>query len=81
MAYGPGYESPSEKHSPSEEGQKEPFRELSIDQDRAVDDPNRLADPTDVHHSLHRGLSARQVSMIAIGMWFNHAGAQQQVRG
>lgn len=26
-----------------------------------------LSDPNDVHHSLHRGLSARQVSMIAIG--------------
>lgn len=63
-----GFGTDSEKHSPSEEGQKEPFRELSIDQDRPVDDPNRLADPTDAHHSLHRGLSARQVSMIAIGM-------------
>ena len=59
---------PSEKHSPSEEGQKEPF-ENHVYQDKPVDDPNRLADPTDVHHSLHRGLSARQVSMIAIGMY------------
>lgn len=65
--YRSGSGSPSEKHSPSEEGQKEPFGELHYEQDRPVDDPNRIADPTDPAHSLHRGLSARQVSMIAIG--------------
>lgn len=67
--YRNGSGSLSEKHSPSEEAQKEPFDDPQYDQDRPVDDPNRLSDPTDVHHSLHRGLSARQVTMIAIGMY------------
>jgi amino acid transporter len=35
--------------------------------DVAVGDQNQLSDPKDVHNSLHRGLQARQVSMIAIG--------------
>ncbi|KAF7294979.1 AA-permease domain-containing protein [Mycena indigotica] len=30
-------------------------------------DPNELNDPTSVDHSLHRGLTARQISMIALG--------------
>ncbi|KAK0250719.1 amino acid transporter [Friedmanniomyces endolithicus] len=32
-----------------------------------VTDAGKLSDPNDRHHSLQRGLSARQVSMIAIG--------------
>lgn len=66
--YRKGSGSPSEKHSPSEEGQRQPFQYQQYDT-HAVDDPNRLSDPTDVHHSLHRGLSARQISMIAIGTY------------
>ena len=62
--YRKGSGSPSEKHSPSEEGQRQPFEFQA-----PVDDPNRLSDPTDVHHSLHRGLSARQITMIAIGTY------------
>ena len=59
----------SEKHSPSEEGQKPPFsKHQQYEDGSAPDDPNRLSDPRDAGHSLHRGLAARQVSMIAIGM-------------
>ncbi|KAK4561380.1 amino acid transporter [Recurvomyces mirabilis] len=32
-----------------------------------ITEAGHLSDPTDKNHSLHRGLSARQVSMIAIG--------------
>lgn len=58
----------SEKHSPSAEAQKDPFAttqhgsgaEAGIGKDG-------LTDPNDVGHSLHRGLQARQITMIAIG--------------
>lgn len=52
----------SQQSSPSEEAQKVPY-EFHAD---AVD-VTGLSDPQDAAHSLHRGLSARQVSMIAIG--------------
>jgi amino acid transporter len=35
--------------------------------DVAVGDQGQLSDPNDANNSLHRGLQARQVSMIAIG--------------
>ena len=57
----------SEKHSPSEEAQKRPYDYQQYDQRDTIDSGGRLSDPTDAQHSLHRGLSARQVSMIAIG--------------
>ena len=61
-----GSGSPSEKHSPFEEAQKQPY---SYDSGREhTTGPSELSDPRDAHHSLHRGLSARQVSMIAIGI-------------
>jgi amino acid transporter len=56
----------SEKDSPSEEAQKEPYAYQQYG-DEAVDNPHHLSDPRDAHHSLHRALSARQVTMIAIG--------------
>jgi len=37
------------------------------------------ADPTDTGHSLHRGLSARQVSMIAIGGAIGYASQQRRL--
>ncbi|EGP88815.1 unnamed protein product [Zymoseptoria tritici ST99CH_3D1] len=39
----------------------------SASPDIAVGDQGQLSDPNDANHSLHRGLQARQVSMIAIG--------------
>ena len=65
---GAGSSSGSEKHSPSAEAQKDPFAttqygggaEAGIGEDG-------LTDPNDAGHSLHRGLSARQITMIAIG--------------
>lgn len=64
--YDNGDGSPSEKHSPSEEGHKPPY---SYEQysDQPITSHHQLSDPRDAHHSLHRGLSARQVTMIAIG--------------
>jgi yeast amino acid transporter len=53
----------SEKDSPSEEAQKEPYAYTGPH----IDNPHHLSDPNDANHSLHRGLSARQVTMIAIG--------------
>lgn len=35
--------------------------------ERPITGPGALTDPTDKNHSLHRGLSARQISMIALG--------------
>lgn len=32
-----------------------------------ISNPDHLENPRDAGHSLHRGLSARQVTMIAIG--------------
>ena len=63
MAYRYDNDSDPEKRSPSDEARKPPLDFYET----APDDPNRLSDPTDAGHSLHRGLAARQVSMIAIG--------------
>lgn len=51
----------AEKQYSSDEGQKVP------DEYQHYGEPNELSDPRDAHHSLHRGLHARQVTMIAIG--------------
>lgn len=73
MAFGVGkkeksadYSSGSEKHSPSEEAQKAPFTTQQYGADAGIG-KDGLTDPNDVGHSLHRGLSARQITMIAIG--------------
>lgn len=58
--------SSDEKHSPSEEAQKEPFATQQYGADAGIG-KDGLTDPNDVGHSLHRGLSARQITMIAIG--------------
>lgn len=51
----------SEKYSPSEE-------EKAYDDGEApIQNPDHLSDPRDANHSLHRGLNARMVTMIAIG--------------
>lgn len=59
--------SPSEKHSPSEEGQRPPFGYPQDGGEGPITAKAQLSDPRDIHHSLHRRLSARQVTMIAIG--------------
>ena len=46
--------------------QKLPYEHGQYDSHGHVD-VTGLSDPLDENHSLHRGLSARQVSMIAIG--------------
>ena len=51
----------SDKDSPSEEEKAYKYGE------EPVHNPDHLSDPRDVNHSLHRGLNARQVTMIAIG--------------
>ena len=50
--------------SPSEE---EAQKEQYAFNDGHIDNPHHLSDPRDANHSLHRSLSARQVTMIAIG--------------
>lgn len=63
-----GYSSSSEKHSPSEEAQKDPFTTQQYGGHRPSGiGPDGLTDPEDAGHSLHRGLQARQITMIAIG--------------
>ncbi|KAK3712271.1 amino acid transporter [Vermiconidia calcicola] len=68
MAYRYNDSDSNEKHSPSEEAQKPPY---SSEYDHGVEiirgRNGSLADPTNVGQSLHRGLSARQITMIAIG--------------
>lgn len=63
---GGDYSSGSEKHSPSEEGQRDPFTNQQYDSNAGIG-KDGLTDPNDAGHSLHRGLSARQITMIAIG--------------
>jgi amino acid permease len=60
------YSSGSEKHSPSEEAQKAPFTTQQYGAEAGIG-KDGLTDPNDAGHSLHRGLSARQITMIAIG--------------
>lgn len=57
--------SDSEKHNPSVEGQKVPF-EYELEGTTSTN-AGQLSDPTNEHNSLHRGLSARQITMIAMG--------------
>ena len=58
----------SEKHTPSEEGQKVPYEYQQYDAHHApVTAANHLSDPTHPEESLKRGLSARQITMIAMG--------------
>lgn len=59
--------SSDEKRSPHEEGQKDPFTTTQRYGAEAGVGKDGLTDPNDVGHSLHRGLSARQITMIAIG--------------
>lgn len=61
MAQYRGYDD-SEKQYSSDEAHKHPN-----EYDTVYTEPQSLSDPRDVNHSLHRGLSARQVTMIAIG--------------
>ena len=68
MGFGTGkknadYPSSDEKHSPSEEAQRYPFTTVG----GHAAGPDGLSDPDDAGHSLHRGLQARQITMIAIG--------------
>ena len=62
--YRNGDGSPDEKHSSSEEARRPPY-EYQPNAD--VPGVAELSDPRDIRHSLHRALSARQLSMIAIG--------------
>ncbi|KAF7188789.1 Dicarboxylic amino acid permease [Pseudocercospora fuligena] len=47
--------------------EKLPYEYQQYGAESPVTEVGVLSDPKDSHHSLHRGLSARQVSMIAIG--------------
>ncbi|KAK0364779.1 amino acid transporter [Friedmanniomyces endolithicus] len=50
------------------DGEKAPYEyQQTHSVSSPVTDAGKLSDPNDRHHSLQRGLSARQVSMIAIG--------------
>ncbi|KAK1819066.1 amino acid transporter [Friedmanniomyces endolithicus] len=52
----------------SGDGEKAPYEyQQTHSVSSPVTDAGKLSDPNDRHHSLQRGLSARQVSMIAIG--------------
>jgi amino acid transporter len=54
-------------HSPDPESKKSPYKYQQHDTDAHIVNPQGLSDPNDANHSLHRGLSSRQISMIAIG--------------
>ena len=54
-----------EKRSPSDEERKPPYGHEQYGAEPHT--VQELSDPRDAHHSLHRRLSARQLSMIAIG--------------
>jgi len=59
--------SPSPPNSEDAEKTHYAYDQYHVDAAAAVGaGVTELSDPTDVNHSLHRGLSARQVSMIAI---------------
>ncbi|KAK0859687.1 amino acid transporter [Friedmanniomyces endolithicus] len=51
----------------SGDAEKTPYEYQQTHSVSSPADAGKLSDPDDRHHSLHRGLSARQVSMIAIG--------------
>ncbi|KAK4542481.1 hypothetical protein LTR36_006733 [Oleoguttula mirabilis] len=50
-----------------DEAEKLPYEYQQYGPQSPITDAGHLSDPTDQSHSLHRGLTARQVSMIAIG--------------
>ena len=60
------YNGSSERESPQLESQKE-YGYQSHEAEDLVHTKGYLSDPRDAHHSLHRRLNARQVTMIAIG--------------
>jgi amino acid transporter len=50
------------------DSEKQPYDHQRYSPDRGpLTNPGGLSDPADEDHSLHRGLSARQISMIALG--------------
>lgn len=51
----------------SQENQKGPYEYEQQYHQPHISNPEGLSDPRDASHSLHRGLNARQVTMIAIG--------------
>jgi yeast amino acid transporter len=51
----------------SQEAQKGPYEYQQQYEQPHISNPDHLSDPRDANHSLHRGLNARQVTMIAIG--------------
>lgn len=63
-AHTTGWDSP-ERGYPSDENGKTPYEYGTNTVDIA--DAQHFSDPNDKSHSLHRGLSSRQISMIAIG--------------
>lgn len=50
-----------------EDEQKKPYAESVSRQPSPLTEEGHLSTPKDGDHSLHRGLSSRQISMIAIG--------------
>ena len=54
-------------YSSSQEAQKGAYDYQQQYEQPHVDNPNHMSDPRDADRSLHRGLNARQVTMIAIG--------------
>jgi len=64
----PGDYDSSERGSPSDEHRKTPYEYQQYGTDTVdVSEAQHYSDPKDKDHSLHRGLSSRQISMIAIG--------------
>jgi yeast amino acid transporter len=61
------YYNGSSEGSPHLESQKNEYDYQQREADDLVHTKQYLSDPRDAHHSLHRRLSARQVTMIAIG--------------
>jgi len=57
----------SEQGSPGAETRKTPYEYDQYGAVVDVADAQQYSDPNDKSHSLHRGLSSRQISMIAIG--------------
>jgi yeast amino acid transporter len=54
-------------HDDSDAEKKLPYDYQQQGTEHNLTDPGHFSDPADQKHSLHRGLSARQVSMISIG--------------
>lgn len=62
-----GSRSSSEKNGSPEGYRNGSYTSGGYDPDKPTSNVEKLSDPNDEHHSLHRGLSSRQISMIAIG--------------